>query len=118
MRQIEDGQTCVRAAQAQGWFKCVNPERLCYGGVILCTVQCRPASARVIKSPPRGCTLKSRFKYIEAQSLKQAVNGLPQGGERLAESSPMLPRAVRPKGGGGGGGLGQIQPHISRYRAI
>jgi len=29
---------------------------------MLCTVQCRPASACARKSPPRGCTLKKQDK--------------------------------------------------------
>jgi hypothetical protein len=34
----------------------MRPEHPAHGGVVLCTVQCRPASACARKSPPRGCT--------------------------------------------------------------
>ena len=44
------------------WFKCTRPEHPAHGGVMLCTVQCRPASACARKSPPRGCTLKKQDK--------------------------------------------------------
>jgi len=55
---VEDGHTCVRAAQAPRWFKCIRPEHPAHGGVTQSTVQCRPASACARKSPPGGCTLK------------------------------------------------------------
>ena len=41
---------------------CTRPEHPAHGGVMLCTVQCRPASACARKSPPRGCTLKKQDK--------------------------------------------------------
>ena len=45
--------------------KCTRPEHPAHGGVMLCTVQCRPASACAKKSPPRGCTLKKQDKTRE-----------------------------------------------------
>ena len=41
---------------------CTRPEHPAHGGVMLCTVQCRPASACARKSPPRGCTRKKQDK--------------------------------------------------------
>jgi len=32
---VEDGHTCVRAAQALRWFKCIRPEHPAHGGVML-----------------------------------------------------------------------------------
>jgi len=40
----------------------IRPEHPAHGGVMLCTVQCRPASACARNSPPRGCTLKKQDK--------------------------------------------------------
>ena len=38
---------------------------------MLCTVQCRPASACARKSPPRGCTLKIQDKTRQVHHLDQ-----------------------------------------------
>ncbi len=51
-----------RAIHNKRWFKCIRPEHPAHGGVMLCTVQCRPASACARKSPPRGCTLMKQDK--------------------------------------------------------
>ena len=54
---------CARVVGAIGAAdKCTRPEHPAHGGVMLCTVQCRPASACARKSPPRGCTLKKQDK--------------------------------------------------------
>jgi len=49
---------CKSRTMPPRWFKCIRPEHLAHGGVMLCTVQCRPASACARKSLPRGCTPK------------------------------------------------------------
>jgi len=60
---VEDGQyMCKSRTTPRDWFKCTRPEHPAHGGVMLCTVQCRPASACARKSPPRGCTLKKQDK--------------------------------------------------------
>ena len=53
---------CKSRTTPRDWFKCTRPEHPAHGGVMLCTVQCRPASACARKSPPRGCTLKKQDK--------------------------------------------------------
>ena len=59
----EDGQyMCKSRTTPRDWFKCTRPEHPAHRGVMLCTVQCRPASACARKSPPRGCTLKKQDK--------------------------------------------------------
>jgi len=59
----EDGQyMCKSRTTPRDWFKCTRPEHPAHGGVMLCTVQCRPASACARKSPSRGCTLKKQDK--------------------------------------------------------
>jgi len=43
---VEDGQyMCKSRTTPRDWFKCTRPEHPARGGVMLCTVQCRPASA-------------------------------------------------------------------------
>jgi len=60
---VEDGQyMCKSRTTPRDWFKCTRPEHPAHGGVMLCTVQCRPASACARKSPPRGCTRKKQDK--------------------------------------------------------
>ncbi len=54
-QMVEDGHTCVRAAQSSRWFKCIRPNHLAQGCVMLCTVQRQPASALAIKSPSPWC---------------------------------------------------------------
>ena len=41
---------------------------------MLCTVQCRPASACARKSPPRGCTLQKQDKTRQDAVSKQATH--------------------------------------------
>ena len=53
---------CKSRTTPRDWFKCTRPEHPAHWGVMLCTVQCRPASACARKSPPRGCTLKKQDK--------------------------------------------------------
>jgi len=53
---------CKSRTTPRDWFKCTRPEHPAHGGVMLCTVQCRPASACARNSPPRGCTLKKQDK--------------------------------------------------------
>ena len=36
---------CKSRTTPRDWFKCTRPEHPAHGGVMLCTVQCRPASA-------------------------------------------------------------------------
>jgi len=57
------------------WFKCTRPEHPAHGGVMLCTVQCRPASACARKSPPRGCTLKKQDKTRQDKIIWQCTKG-------------------------------------------
>ena len=56
------------------WFKCTRPEHPAHGGVMLCTVQCRPASACARKSPPRGCTLKKQDKTSAGTDTSPGVS--------------------------------------------
>jgi len=56
--------------KAPRWFKCIRPEHPAHGGVMLCMVQCRPASACAMKSPSRGCTLKKQDKTRKHQCIR------------------------------------------------
>jgi len=58
----EAGGFFTQKCTTRDWFKCTRPKHPAHGGVMLCTVQCRPASACARKSPPRGCTLKKQDK--------------------------------------------------------
>ena len=69
---VEDGQyMCKSRTTSRDWFKCTRPEYPAHGSVMLCTVQCRPASACARKSPPRGCTLKKQDKTRQASESRE-----------------------------------------------
>lgn len=53
------GHTCIKAAQVPKGFKCVRPDRDTDGVLMLCMLQCRPASALSMKSRSTS-TEKSR----------------------------------------------------------
>ena len=55
---------CKSRTTPRDWIKCTRPEHPAHGGVMLCTVQCRPASACARKSPARGCSKETRQDKI------------------------------------------------------
>ena len=44
---------------------------------MFCTVQCRPALARTIKSPPKGLTLKTQVKSKREEQVIAKTNQSP-----------------------------------------
>jgi hypothetical protein len=76
---VEDGHTCVRAAQAPRWFKCIRPDHPAQGGVMLCTVQCRPAAACARKKTPR----------VHSKETRQDKTSTPRA--CLGEATPSRP---------------------------
>ena len=72
---VEDGHTCVRAAQAPRWFKCIRPDHPAQEDVMLCTVQCRPAAACARKSPPRVHSKETRQDKKEMESFRCHLSG-------------------------------------------
>ena len=66
---VEDGHTCVKAAQRPEMVQVQNTRAPAHGGVMLCTVQCRSASARAIKSPPTGCIQRKQDKTRQDHTM-------------------------------------------------
>jgi hypothetical protein len=72
--------------------KCIRPEHPAHGGVMLCTVQCRPAAACARKSPPRVHSKESRQDKTSLMTLLsptiyslpcQAADGLKRTYQKL-----------------------------------
>jgi len=70
----QDKAECKTRNNAPRWLKCIRPEYPAHGGVMLCTVQCRPASACARKSPPRVHSKETR--QDKAASVAQNVQGV------------------------------------------
>jgi len=58
---------------APRWFKCIRPEHPAHGGVMLCTVHCRPVSTCARESL-KGCTLKKQDKTRLIKVFTQSIN--------------------------------------------
>jgi len=82
---------CKSRTTPRDWFKCTRPEHPAHGGVMLCTVQCRPASACARKSPPRGCTLKKQDKTRQDMTT---VLGRVVGGDTDTGRATQTPQHV------------------------
>ncbi len=54
-------------------MRSIIPKHPAHGDVMLCTVQCRPASACTIKSPPRGYTQKKQDKTRQKIDRKEST---------------------------------------------
>jgi hypothetical protein len=100
---VEDGHTCVRAAQAPRWFKCIRPDHPPQGGVMLCTVQCRHAAACARKSPPRVHSKETRQDKTcpEAETAKMTHDDILCTQEQICPSleNMLLERLVLEKEG-------------------
>ena len=66
-------------------LKCLRPGHPVHADVMLCTVQCRPALARDIRSPPGGCNLKHAYKGRYARIFRGARRTL--WGVRLTKAT-------------------------------
>ena len=89
VRKPQDGQyMCKSRTTPRDWFNCTRPEHPAHGGVMLCKVQCRPASACARKSPPRGCTLKKQDKTRQGTTFSMRL-WLNQG-QRLSRKEPTV----------------------------
>ena len=78
--KFRTGNTCVRAAQRPETVQVLRPEHPAHGGVMLSTVQCRPATARARKSPPRVHSKETR----QDKTRHSTTETRPQGKNRKA----------------------------------
>ena len=64
---VEDGQyMCKSRTTPRDWFKCTRPEHPAHGGVMLCTVQCRPASADLRRQEKVTLVREARARVDDA----------------------------------------------------
>ena len=69
--------TRVKAAQIPKRTKCMRPERLARGGVMLRKLQCRSISACAMKSPHEGHTLQRKKR--NSSQVKTCIQQLQRG---------------------------------------